>query len=113
MFRRHVFEQLAAHIDGVLPPREAQRAERHMAQCPRCRAEREEVQFGITMLEHLPTAKAPDELWAGIEAAIARAEPVPGLRRWRPALAAVALVAVAGAAYWSLAGRGERRAENG
>jgi len=109
----HVTRQLAAHIDGELASREARRVELHVAECERCRTEREQVRFGMSMLDHLPAAQAPDAIWAAIEAALPRHRPHRSLpfRRWRLALAALAVAAVAGAVYWTVARRPEARWE--
>ena len=109
----HVTRQLAAHIDGELALRKAQRVELHLAACERCRGEREQVRFGMSMLDHLPPAQAPDAIWAAIEAALPRQRPrtFPSIRPWRPALAALAVAAVAVAAYWTVAHRPETRWE--
>lgn len=113
MFSRHVSRQLAAQVDGELTSREAQRVELHVAQCERCRVEREQVRFGMSLLDHLPTAQAPDAIWTSIEAAFPQHRPhrPPSLYRWRLALAALAVVAVAGGTYWSVAHRPETRWE--
>ena len=107
MFTRHVSRQLAAHVDGVLARRDAQRVERHVAECDRCRAERDQVRFGISMLDQLSIAAAPDSIWTSIEAAIPQRRPYGSAppRPWRLALAALAVVAIAGATYWMVAHR--------
>ena len=100
MFTRHISRQLAAYIDGELAPRKAPRAERHLGQCGQCRAECEQVRFGMAMVEHLPPAEAPEAIWASIEAALEVSRPV---RQWRWALAAALVLALAGVAYWRTA----------
>lgn len=103
MFTRHIWRQLAAHIDGELSRQKAGPVEVHLAQCAECRAKREQVRFGMEILEHLPSAEAPDALWTSIEAALREHRPPVGLpvRRWRLAFAAAAILAFAGAAYWA------------
>ncbi len=113
MFSRHVLPQLAAHVDGELPSRKAQRFELHVSQCERCRVELEQVRFGMSLLDHLPTVQAPDAIWTSIETAFQqhRLHRPRSLHRWRLALAALAVVAVAGGTYWSVAHRSETRWE--
>lgn len=104
MFSRHVSRELAAHIDGELASGRARRVELHLAECQRCGEEREQVQFGMSALDRLPAALAPDAVWTSIEAAIPRHLPrgAPAVGRWRPALAALVIVGVASAAFWKL-----------
>ena len=104
MFTRHVSRQITAHLDGQLSQPKARQAELHLRQCPQCRAECEQVRWGMASLEHLPTVEAPEAIWASIEAGFERNQPVPRpavlRRRW--AFAAIVLLALAGAAYWRL-----------
>ena len=100
MFTRHISRQLAAYIDGELAPRKVPRAERHLGQCGQCRAECEQVRFGMAMVEHLPPAEAPEAIWASIEVALEVSRPV---RQWRWAFAAALVLALAGVAYWRTA----------
>jgi anti-sigma factor RsiW len=104
MIGRHLSRELAAHIDGELASSAARRVERHLQECPRCRAEREQVRSGMSALDHLPAAQAPDALWSFIEAAIPRHRPHDALplRAWRLALATLSVAVVAGALYWRL-----------
>src|SRR2546425_626291 len=113
MFRRHVSRQLAAHIHGELASRKAQRVELHLARCERCRAEREQVRFGTALLDHLPAAQAPDSIWISIQAALSQYRPrqPQSLYRRRLAFAALAVLLVGGAMYWSMAQRPETRWE--
>lgn len=105
MWTRHVSGKLAAYADGELTPRAAHQVELHLAQCMRCRREQAEVQFGIAMMARLPSVEAPDAIWAAIDAnpADRRQAVMSEERPWRLALAAAALVAVAGAAVWRVA----------
>jgi hypothetical protein len=98
MFSRHVSGQLSAYIDGELAPQEIRRAEMHLGQCVRCRAECEQVRFGMEILEHVPEVEAPDAIWASIESALPQRQP-PILGR-RFAFAASMLFAVALGVYW-------------
>jgi hypothetical protein len=115
MLTRHVSRQLAAHIDGELSPQEAGQVERHEAHCADCRAEREQVRFGMEMLDRLPPVEPPDAIWTSIEAALQEHRPAkrPAAWRlesrpfesnpWRWAFAATAILALAGAAYFAVA----------
>jgi predicted anti-sigma-YlaC factor YlaD len=111
MFNRHVSRQLAAHIDGELAQPAARQVEIHVAQCGRCQAEREQVRFGMEILERLPSVEAPDAIWVSIEAAFReqRAHRNSAARQWRWAFAASVVLALLGAAYWSVAHRSGTR----
>jgi predicted anti-sigma-YlaC factor YlaD len=105
MFTRHVSRQLAALIDGELAGQEARQVEIHATQCSRCRAEREQVSFGMEMLDRLPLVEAPDAIWVSIEAALHqhRSRQTWAIRWWRLAFAASLVLTLAGAAYWIVA----------
>jgi hypothetical protein len=106
MFTGHVSRQLAAHVDGRLEEPKARQVERHLKNCARCRAEREQIQSGMAALEHLRPVEAPAKIWASIDAALqenGRKGPRVLWRRWTCATvaAAVALaLALGSAAYW-------------
>src|SRR5258707_7267391 len=97
MFTRNISRQLAAYIDGELAPPKTQQAERHLGHCGHCRAEYEQVRFGMAMVEHLTTVEAPEAIWASIETALEQKRPV---RQLRCAFAATVVLALAGPAYW-------------
>jgi anti-sigma factor RsiW len=105
MFTRHVSRQLAAYIDGALAPRKAQQAELHMGRCAHCRAECEQVRFGMAIVEHLPSVEASEAIWASVEAAFYqnRSRKTSTGRQWRLAFAAIVVAAVVGAVYWRVA----------
>jgi hypothetical protein len=108
MFTRHMSRRLlAGYIDGELSERRAQQAKLHLGQCAGCRAQCEHVRFGMATLEHLPSLEAPGAIWASIEAAFQEHHTRSSLpvRRWvgTPAFAAVAVLALVGAAYWFVA----------
>jgi len=113
MFNSHVSPRIAAHIDGELASREAQRVELHLADCEHCRVEHAQVRFGMMCLEHLPTAKAPDAIWTSIAESIPerRLRTTRPLQRWRLALVALAVTVLVGASYWMLSRRPEVRWE--
>src|SRR5205085_4318760 len=103
MFTRHVSRQLAAVIEGQLTPQKAHEVEVHTAQCSRCRAEREQVSFGMKILEHLPLVEAPDAIWMSIEEVLQehRSRKTWAIGWGRLAFAASLVLALVGAAYWS------------
>jgi predicted anti-sigma-YlaC factor YlaD len=105
MFTRHVSRRIAAHLDGQLAQPMAQQAERHLRQCPQCRAEYEQVRRGMAFVEHLPSVEAPETIWTSIEAAFRenRLRQRPAVFRLRWAFAATVILALAGAAFWRLA----------
>jgi FecR protein/Putative zinc-finger len=107
MFSRHVSRQLAAHIDGRLDQPGARRVELHIAQCAHCRAEREQVKFGMEILDRLPPVEAPDAIWVSIEAVLReRQSQKTSHARWRRlAFAATVVLVLLGAAYWAVAHR--------
>jgi hypothetical protein len=67
--------------------------------------ERDQIEAGIRMLEHLPLVPAPDAIWISIESALARPRPrpAPSIRWPRFVLTAAALIAAIAAGYWSFA----------
>jgi hypothetical protein len=83
---------------------EARRAELHLRDCPRCRAEYEKVRAGMAMVKNLVSVDAPSAIWPSIEAG--RQTPGVVQRHWALALEVVALavMAAAGVAYWRLGG---------
>ena len=100
MFTKHISQRMAALADGQMTEPEARRAELHLRECARCRAEYEQVRDGMTMVKHLVTVDAPPAIWPRIEAG----RQTPRVSRRHSALAALAVVvlAAAGAAYWRL-----------
>ena len=112
MFAKHVSNLTSAYCHDELPPERSRRVAEHLISCQRCRAEFEEIKFGVKLAEQLPLAPAPDSLWSEIENALDRdALPARSRGRWRiiqilkgpgfvvPALATIVLVAVL-AAFW-------------
>jgi FecR protein len=59
------------------------------------------------ILDHLPPVETPDAIWTSIEAQLHKGETSkrPVVRRWQWALALIAIVALAGGGYWSIARR--------
>ena len=60
-FNRHrrLRDQLSAYIDGELDASAAERLERHLAECGRCRQEMEQLRATITALQELPAVEPP------------------------------------------------------
>lgn len=100
MFERHVHQQLARYLDGELPAAEASRLERHVALCEKCRVERDQVRSGVSMLNELPLAHAPDAIWLAIDASLETPPRRSPFRYWIPAMAAL-LVIIAAVVYWA------------
>jgi ferric-dicitrate binding protein FerR (iron transport regulator) len=59
------------------------------------------------MLDHLPKVKAPDAIWASIEAALEKHRPARRsmVRRWQWAFASVAVLALLSVGYWGVGHR--------
>ncbi|HEX8146876.1 MAG TPA: zf-HC2 domain-containing protein [Pyrinomonadaceae bacterium] len=72
MFARHYRRHLSAFAHGELSAGEAARVAAHLDACAACRSEFEEVRLGIRLAESLPSVAAPEHLWEGIEAALAK-----------------------------------------
>jgi hypothetical protein len=104
MLDSHVIDDLAALLDGQLPPEAAQRVREHLDGCELCRAGLEDVGFGIVIVTGLPKVSAPPGIWRSIGAALdardaSAASLVP---RWRLAWAAALILSVA-TGLWNLA----------
>ncbi|WP_422934299.1 anti-sigma factor family protein [Sinomonas sp. P47F7] len=97
---------LGAYLLGGLDADEARAVEEHLAACPECRAEIEELEVLPAMLDVVPAARAEELIEAPLAAT---AEPVPGLLlskvsarrrtlrlRWAGALAGAAAASLAG-----------------
>lgn len=105
MFFRHVRKYLSAFSQGELSSDQASRISEHLLTCERCRAEHEEIQWGIRLAQRLPTLSAPPELTNALEdalrsrgpARVVRSRRVIGLR-WPVAIS----VSLAGAAVMIL-----------
>jgi hypothetical protein len=104
MLRRHVSDRLAAYVDGELAPRNARQAEIHMGRCAYCRTDYEQIRFGMSIVEHLPSIEAPEAIWASIEAALRdnRSHTTSTIREWRTAFVAAAIVAAIALVSWRL-----------
>ncbi len=52
-------DQLSAYIDGELDASAAERLERHLAECGRCRQEMEQLRATVAALQELPAVEPP------------------------------------------------------
>jgi hypothetical protein len=105
---RHVSRQLARYCDGQLPAGEARAVEAHLATCPRCQTECDEIRFAAGVMRQLKRVTAPASIWSGITAQLdARPEGPAGRVApfWispRPIFGvAVLLLAIGIGVYWS------------
>jgi Putative zinc-finger len=103
MFTRHVDDSLPRYCDGELSAADRQRVDAHLDSCARCRTTLEEIRFSATVVRQLKLVSAPPSVWNGIDEALSA---TVGRRRgadgWRWAIACVAVIALAGALYWSI-----------
>lgn len=60
-FNRHrrLRDQLSVYIDGELDTSAAERLERHLAECGRCRQEMEQLRATVAALQELPAVETP------------------------------------------------------
>jgi anti-sigma factor RsiW len=101
MLGRHVSSELSAYRQNELSPARVARVTAHLRRCEACRAELDDVTFGIRLAERLPFATPPEGMWPSIADALAHRRNVSGRRRDRRlAAAAAAAVAVTGAIAW-------------
>ncbi len=68
MFSKHVSEELSAYCNGELTTPESQQVAEHLIGCTQCRADFEQIKFGVKLAEQIPQLAAPASLWANIEA---------------------------------------------
>lgn len=102
----HVTDDLTALLDGALPPARRAEVEAHLAACGGCRGERDRLAGALALLGALPPPPEPSPWFNARLAARLAAEPAPApgllarLRgwRWRLALPATALAALAAVA---------------
>lgn len=107
MFFWHVRKHLSAFIQGELSSDRASRISEHLLTCKRCRAEHEEIQWGIRLARRLPTLSAPPELTNAFEdalrsrgpARVARSRRVMALR-WPVAIPVALVVTAAVIFFW-------------
>jgi hypothetical protein len=98
MFSKHVRSDLSAYCHNELGPEDARRVSEHVMACARCRAELEEIKFGVKLAEQLPQYSAPAEMWPELErlrsatAANGNSNSRSPLRFWQPQFAAIAVV---------------------
>lgn len=110
--RRHL-ERLSDHLDGTLPPAEAERLREHLDQCPACRQALEELRLTLDRIRAVEPVEPPPWLAERILARV-REQPAPR-PRWlsrvaRPSLPAAALVLLCLAGYLVMKGPAPQRA---
>jgi hypothetical protein len=115
MTQAHWTDRLSEYLDNDLTPGERAAADVHLRDCAACRATLDELR-AVTARAHALADRAPvNDLWPGIAAAIGsditplapRRQRPPAARRFsfsmpQLAAAAVLLMAVSGAAVWTL-----------
>lgn len=97
-----IFELISAELDGALFQEERERLERHLAECPHCRALRQELAAVSAVMRGAEEVEPPTELretimervraQAGAAAPVTR--PQSGHRHWGTMIASAACVAV-------------------
>ena len=98
MFSKHVTKDLSAYCHGELDSKETQRFAEHLLACAHCRAEFEEIKFGVKLAEQLPQSSAPASIWPELELLSPNQRETAGpvkvgsFRFWQPRLWAVAAV---------------------
>jgi hypothetical protein len=66
MFGHHVTQHLSAYLHRELAPELNSRVEDHLRECPRCRADYDEIRFGAQMASLLAPSSAPESIWSEI-----------------------------------------------
>lgn len=90
-------QQLSTYLDDELLPEEAAEVRRHLAECPACAAELEELRATRALLRRLSPPPVPEGFLEGLRTRLA-AEGAAGRRAWwRPALVPRPAVVVAAA----------------
>lgn len=111
---RQVRHRLDAYVDEGLSLPERHAVDEHLASCPRCRAEVDELRRLLEAAATLPRGiDPPERVWAGIERGLDEAEPLPAPARpvpgWRTVVlgvaAALTLMAGSSAVTWTIARR--------
>ena len=110
MFSKHVKSELSAYCQGELSETRSRAVAEHVMRCTQCRAQLEEIKFGIKLAEQLPRVAAPEQMWSEIQSLMDREGIASSVTRrqsifWRPqfvAIAACLLVAIVVGALWLL-----------
>lgn len=103
MLARHPSARLAAFCDGQLPADEARTIEAHLAGCERCQRQYEETRFATSVLRQLTVTSPPPSVWDALDGRLrAPAAPPRRVIGWPLAVAASAVLVIAGAVYWQL-----------
>ena len=90
---------LTAHRHSELGDAETQNLETHLAQCPSCTSDMRAIASAVNLLESLPSASAPPQIWSGLEAEF-RSAPKSRFFLGRLTPAAVFLCLLAGIGLW-------------
>lgn len=80
-----ILEMLSPYLDGALDPAEQQVVQKHLASCPSCRAEYEELKNCVTLLQELPEIAPPANFRVGLMEKIDKlpsATQIPQRKRW-------------------------------
>ncbi len=73
--------RLGLHVDGELPPDQAEALQQHLAACPACQEEHAAIRQLATALSNAQRASVPPRLWPAIDQSLDR--PRDALRRIR------------------------------
>ena len=95
-------KRLSAWVDHELPDQEAQRVADHLTRCPACRLEAEGMAQLASLLDNLPTVKAPAALSRNTLAAFRAGLEPPAMGEWWRSLTLAMRGAVCGAALAGL-----------
>jgi len=103
---KHFTDSLSAYIDGALNPVERARVDAHLATCPQCRADLNELRYVAQMTRALPLVRAPRSFTLSPEMVARTARPwqfgwLYASLRGMTAVAAVLLVFVCSADFLS------------
>ena len=115
MFSKHVTSELSAYCQEELSEARKRAVAEHVMQCAQCRAQLEEIKFGIKLAERLPQVAAPEQMWNEIQPLLDKRPISLPVRHPRPtfirpqwaAWAACVLVAVLLGVVWFSRDRAE------
>ena len=99
MFSKHVNKELSAYCHGEVGATESRQIAEHLIGCQQCRAQYEEIRFGVKLADSLPQLSAPDALWLDLQNRLAKENMADkkssakfslfDFNRWRPQFAGV------------------------
>ena len=70
MFSKHVTKELSAYHHSELSSADSRAVAEHLIGCPACRAESEQIKFGVRLAESIPQLQAPETLWKDLQGRI-------------------------------------------